>query len=200
MIGALGDAALRAAVRARRELLANGHDVRVSVNVSPLQLGDPGLATRVAELVETQLDDPSGLEVEVTESQLLGGGDVVARNLTSIAELGLRVALDDFGTGYSSLSYLGFLPLHTLKIDRAFVRDLGLPVQATVVRAIVALAHSMELEIVAEGVEDDIQAATLGGWGATCSRATATHHRCRSVSCSRGSPPAVSSPPCRPSP
>lgn len=165
MIGALGDAALRAAIRARRELLARGHDVRVSVNVSPLQLGDPRLATRVAELVHAELDDPGGLEVEVTESQLLGGGDVVARNLTAIAELGLRVALDDFGTGYSSLSYLGFLPLHTLKIDRAFVRDLGQPVQATVVRAIVALAHSMQLEIVAEGVEDDAQADTLGGLG-----------------------------------
>ena len=98
----------------------------------------------------------SALEVEVTESVLLHADTGALNELKSLREAGLRVALDDFGTGYSSLSYLRRLPISVLKIDRSFINDLGNSERSgsdALVQAIIAMAHSLSLKVVAEGVE-----------------------------------------------
>jgi EAL domain-containing protein (putative c-di-GMP-specific phosphodiesterase class I) len=105
---------------------------------------------------------PGALELEITESIAMSGIDVVERLLAGIRALGVELAIDDFGTGYSSLAYLKRFPVQCLKIDRAFVHDLGVDADsAAIVRAIVALGHGLNMRIVAEGVETGTQLALL---------------------------------------
>ena len=106
--------------------------------------------------------DPTRIELEITESALIGDADEVAATLRRIVDLGVRIAIDDFGTGYSNLAYLGRYPLATLKIDRAFVAD---PAQAELLGAIVAMGRALRLELVAEGVELAEQARWLAERG-----------------------------------
>jgi len=128
--------------------------LRIAVNVSPLQFrhGDlPGLIDEV--LVETGLE-PERLELEITEGVMITDFDRTMLVLHRIKALGVRIALDDFGTGYSSLSYLHMFPLSTLKIDRSFVANLGVASEAAAItRAVIALGHALDIEVVAEGVE-----------------------------------------------
>ncbi|MGX1785803.1 EAL domain-containing protein [Bosea sp. NPDC055332] len=128
--------------------------LRIAVNVSPLQFryGDlPGLIDEV--LVETGLE-PDRLELEITEGVMITDFDRTMLVLHRIKALGVRIALDDFGTGYSSLSYLHMFPLSTLKIDRSFVANLGVASEAAAItRAVIALGHALDIEVVAEGVE-----------------------------------------------
>jgi len=112
--------------------------------------------------------EPDQLVLEITETQLLGDADATARRFADLRGLGVRIALDDFGTGYSSLSYLHSLPLDTLKIAKPFVD--GLPAggrEAGFVPMIIDLAHTLELEVIAEGVETPEQLAALREAGAT---------------------------------
>ncbi|HEV8379780.1 MAG TPA: EAL domain-containing protein [Tepidisphaeraceae bacterium] len=125
--------------------------VPVAVNVSMLQFAQPNFATFVAETLRQHELDPQWLELEVTESLLLHDAAATAAKLEAIRDLGVGVALDDFGTGYSSLAYLQKLPIDTLKIDRSFVSAIS--EQTTVIRAILSLAHSLGMKVVAEGVE-----------------------------------------------
>jgi EAL domain-containing protein (putative c-di-GMP-specific phosphodiesterase class I) len=105
---------------------------------------------------------PGALMLEVTETSLVADLAVAARTLRELADLGVRIALDDFGTGYSSLTYLRTLPIHTIKIDRSFVRDLdGNATDEAVTRAILGLAETLGLRPVAEGVEGVSQADRL---------------------------------------
>ncbi|NTV48936.1 MAG: EAL domain-containing protein [Geobacteraceae bacterium] len=128
--------------------------LRVSVNLSARQLRDKAFVPQVVQiLAETGLD-PHYLELELTESALMGDASDTVCKLLRLKELGISISVDDFGTGYSSLSYLKHLPIDTIKIDRSFVRDIvDDPDDAAIVDAIVAMAHSLNLNVIAEGVE-----------------------------------------------
>ena len=126
----------------------------VAVNLSARQLRDNAFVPLVMQiLVETGLD-PHYLELELTESALMGDASDTVCKLLRLKELGISISVDDFGTGYSSLSYLKHLPIDTIKVDRSFVRDIvNDPDDAAIVDAIVAVAHALKLNVIAEGVE-----------------------------------------------
>jgi EAL domain-containing protein (putative c-di-GMP-specific phosphodiesterase class I) len=135
---------------------------RVSVNVSPRQLDDGSLPEEVRAALERNNVPASALELEVTESLLVNGSATITTQLSGLRALGVRIAIDDFGTGYSSLSALRALPVDILKIDRAFVKDLGRDKGSdAIVHTIVTLARQLGLGLVAEGVETQEQAAAL---------------------------------------
>jgi EAL domain-containing protein (putative c-di-GMP-specific phosphodiesterase class I) len=128
--------------------------IGVAVNVSPAQLRGPTLALRVVEALGKSGLGPHRLELEITETVLLHGGDDDLQCLRDLHELGVKVALDDFGTGYSSLSYLQRFPFDRIKIDRSFVSDVTSFEQSkAVIRAVVGLGHTLNMRITAEGVE-----------------------------------------------
>ena len=134
----------------------------LSVNVSPRQFREPDFVQRVLEILEATGAPPHRLKLEVTESLLLEARDEARSRMLELRERGVRFSLDDFGTGYSSLAYLKRLPLDQLKIDQSFVCDL-LQDEASeaIVASIIALARSLRLEVVAEGVESEPQRAWL---------------------------------------
>jgi diguanylate cyclase (GGDEF)-like protein/PAS domain S-box-containing protein len=139
----------------------------VAVNLSPIQFGATIASTVDAVLRETGLR-PSLLELEITEGVLIGDTQNALQTLTALKALGVTLAMDDFGTGYSSLSYLKKFPFDKLKIDRSFVRDLdGGSDGNSIVQAIIALSHSLHLEVTAEGVETAYQLAVLRAAGCT---------------------------------
>jgi EAL domain-containing protein (putative c-di-GMP-specific phosphodiesterase class I) len=154
----LREACSRAA-RWRRAGLPLG---RMSVNLSARQFQHAGLIGQVrATLADTGLE-PAGLEIEITESTVMGDTAKAVDVLRSLKSLGVALSIDDFGTGYSSLGYLKRFPLDVLKIDRTFVMDVvGDPSDAAITRAIIDLAHGLRLEAVAEGVETAEQVAFL---------------------------------------
>ena len=128
--------------------------VRVAVNVSGRQFQRPDLLDRVKEALNQTGLSPDCLELEITESMLMGNVDQTIQKLQGVRDLGLRLAIDDFGTGYSSLSYLSKFPITTLKIDRAFVHDIEINHDtAEIARAIIGLSQGLDLEVVAEGAE-----------------------------------------------
>jgi diguanylate cyclase (GGDEF)-like protein len=133
---------------------------RISINVSALQLKNKNFVARV---VETAQQLPAGaLELEITESTLLDNPEEKVTELEKIRDLGVGIVIDDFGTGYSSLSYLAKLPISTLKIDRSFIRDIESNQRnLSIVTGIISLAHSLELRVVAEGVETEPQLQIL---------------------------------------
>jgi EAL domain-containing protein (putative c-di-GMP-specific phosphodiesterase class I) len=135
---------------------------RVSVNLSARQFQQAGLAQRVRAALQDSGLQPAGLELEITESTVMRDTEEAAGVLRSLKALGVALSIDDFGTGYSSLSYLKRFPLDVLKIDRSFVKDVVEdPNDAAIVRAIIALAHGLNLEAVAEGVETAEQVTFL---------------------------------------
>jgi diguanylate cyclase (GGDEF)-like protein/PAS domain S-box-containing protein len=138
----------------------------VAVNVSARQLGDPKFPERVqATLARHQLE-ARWLQLEVTESVVMTEPELAIGILGSLAALGITIAIDDFGTGYSSFSYLKRLPIHLLKIDRSFVDDIGSsPEGESIVVAIITVAKSLGLEVVAEGVETEIHSSFLAERG-----------------------------------
>ena len=143
-------------------------DVRIAVNVSTLQFRHPGFTSTVLLALSRSGLDPTRLEIEITESVFLEGNDAVLGVLNQLRSLGIRIALDDFGTGYSSLSYLRSFPFDKIKIDKSFVDSITSDTSAmAIVRAIVVLANSLEMETTAEGVEDSYQLAELRGQGCT---------------------------------
>jgi EAL domain-containing protein (putative c-di-GMP-specific phosphodiesterase class I) len=135
--------------------------VRVAVNVSARQFRAGLLDTVASALADTGLA-PDCLELEITEGLLIEDPKAASDVLAKLKALGVHVAIDDFGLGYSSLSYLKHFPLDSLKIDRGFVHGLSIDADdAAIARAIIALAHSLELKVVAEGVETTQQLAFL---------------------------------------
>lgn len=138
-------------------------DLIVAVNLSPRQFKG-GLVERIEHCLEQSGLEPGALELEITERLLMSDSDAVLPMLTALSALGVRISVDDFGTGYSSLSYLKRFPLHNLKIDRSFVA--GLPDHRdsiAITQAVVAMAHSLGMNVTAEGVETAEQAAFLRG-------------------------------------
>ncbi|WP_395088613.1 putative bifunctional diguanylate cyclase/phosphodiesterase [Armatimonas sp.] len=142
-------------------LTENGLSPLIAVNVSTIQLTQPWFLRRVEQTLEATGLPPRLLEMEITESALLGKGAAALKTLEGLHELGIRLAVDDFGTGYSSLSYLRDLPLDCLKIDASFLIDLEAPQTQAIIRAIIELSHALDLEVVAEGVEQEKQRAIL---------------------------------------
>ncbi|WP_447929533.1 EAL domain-containing protein [Sphingopyxis fribergensis] len=130
-------------------------DMRVAVNVSPIQFANADLPKMVAKALAATGLAPGRLELEITESVFLGDTAETARMFKALKELGVRLALDDFGTGYSSLAYLQSAPFDKIKIDQSFVRDATIPGSrnAAIIAAIVALAEALEMETTAEGIE-----------------------------------------------
>lgn len=138
-------------------------DFSLSVNLSPKQLlkGDNFIEMLETVLYQSKLP-PQNLVLELTETAVMQDPDVAITTLSRIHETGVKIAVDDFGTGYSSLNYLKKLPLHKLKIDRSFVKDINIDANGeAIVKAILALAHSLNLEVVAEGVEEKEHVAFL---------------------------------------
>lgn len=136
--------------------------VRIAVNVSPLQLRDNAFVGEIRRVTGLSDDAAAGLELEITESLIMEDVSHSIASLHAIREMGVRIAIDDFGTGYSSLSYLAQLPVDTLKIDRSFVVAISDGPQAlALVSTIINLAHSIQLKVVAEGVETDQQSRLL---------------------------------------
>ncbi|MEY2451007.1 MAG: hypothetical protein QOD92_581 [Acidimicrobiaceae bacterium] len=136
----------------------------LSVNLSARQLGEPSLVDTVATTLRDAGIDPSRVDIwlEVTETLVLRDPEIAAARLAELRALGVRLAVDDFGTGYSSLSYLRRFPVSALKIDRAFVAGLGHSAEdEAIVVAVVRLAHALGLQVVAEGVESEVQLTRL---------------------------------------
>ncbi|QTD54465.1 putative bifunctional diguanylate cyclase/phosphodiesterase [Parasphingorhabdus cellanae] len=130
----------------------------LAVNISPVQLLDPRLPQTVIQALDDAGFPASRLELEITETALLGNDEIVMRTLTKLREFGIRISLDDFGTGYSSLSYLHRFPINRIKIDKSFVRQLPADAgSASIVRAIAQLGQSLQMKITAEGIETDEQ-------------------------------------------
>jgi PAS domain S-box-containing protein len=138
----------------------------MAVNLSARQFRQKELAESIGTiLLETRLD-PHSLELELTESLLMENLEANIATMTKLEAMGVRISIDDFGTGYSSLSYLKRFPIHTLKIDRSFVRDITTdPDDAAIANAVIALAHSLRLNVVAEGVETQEQLDYLQNQG-----------------------------------
>jgi len=163
----VGEWILRKACETTRGWHQQGLDHLVlAVNVSPMQFQKDDFIECVAEVLE-QTDYPADrLEIEVTEGSLIEDRDDCIAKLQSLRDMGVKVAVDDFGTGYSSLSYLQQFPINTLKIDRCFIKQLyESRDNASIVTAIMALAHSMHLDVVAEGVEEPQELAFLSALG-----------------------------------
>ncbi|MCJ8169563.1 EAL domain-containing protein [Atopomonas sediminilitoris] len=154
LIGELDDWVMRRACRDVCRLHGQGLELRVGVNCSALNLSDPELPARVDNALRSSCLPAAYLTIEITENALMGNLLQAADSLQKIRELGVRVSIDDFGTGYSSLAYLRRLPVNTLKIDRSFVRELDTNQQdQELTGAIIAMAHKLQLRVVAEGVE-----------------------------------------------
>ncbi|WP_394220723.1 EAL domain-containing protein [Alteromonas gracilis] len=143
-----------------------GQTFKIAVNVAAKQLSNPGFAYEVEDIIKEAGIDASSIELEVTESALMHDFEQTRDILYALTDLGVTIALDDFGTGYSSLSYLRQFPLNVLKIDRSFVIDMDKEQQAhDIVTAIVNMALSLELSIVAEGIETQAHFSALKDLG-----------------------------------
>jgi diguanylate cyclase (GGDEF)-like protein len=144
----------------------SGAPLSIAVNLSPRQLHDPNLVQSVADALRTTGLSPDTLIIEITENLLLKDAELARSRLAALRALGVKVAVDDFGTGYSSLAYLDRYPVDILKIDRSFVDPLGGSAKsAALVRSIIDMATALEIDAIAEGVEDEHQLATLQSLG-----------------------------------
>jgi diguanylate cyclase (GGDEF)-like protein/PAS domain S-box-containing protein len=165
-IAELGDWVLQEAVQQAAAWRRQGLCVPVAVNVSALQFQQAGLVDRVSELLIANDLPADQLELELTESVLLGDIHEILGELHRLAASGVRLAIDDFGTGYSGLGYLKRLPIHRLKIDRCFVDQLPDDASdAAIVRSVIEMAHALKLDVIAEGVETEAQRRFLAEAG-----------------------------------
>lgn len=169
LILSLGDWGLAEASRQLVEwgkLSSTPLDLRMSVNLSAKEFSRPGLLKRVASVLSSSGLSPENLRLEVTESSLIKGSDTALATMYGLREMGIGLHLDDFGTGYSSLNYLHRFPFDTLKIDRSFIQRVCYHKESVeIVRTILDLAHSLNMEVVAEGIETLDQLHCLRGLG-----------------------------------
>ncbi|WP_134676486.1 bifunctional diguanylate cyclase/phosphodiesterase [Ectopseudomonas khazarica] len=163
----LGDWVLAEACRQLQEWQDNGHAFGpLSVNLAGAQLHQPSLLPRISELLQRHDLQPELLQLEITENFIMSQSGEALDILHRLKDLGVQLAIDDFGTGYSSLSYLKRLPLDVLKIDQSFIRGLpDDPHDLAITRAIIALGNSMQLTVIAEGVETKAQELCLAAEG-----------------------------------
>jgi EAL domain-containing protein (putative c-di-GMP-specific phosphodiesterase class I) len=167
LIVPVGEWVMQSASRqARRWRDAGLKPVTMAVNLSARQFLDQHLERTVKRILGGAGIDAKLMQIEITESMLIGDPDKAARILRALAETGLQISVDDFGTGYSSLAYLKRFPLDALKIDRSFVRDIVRNGDdAAIAVAVIDLGHALQLEVVAEGVETRAQLDFLARHG-----------------------------------
>jgi diguanylate cyclase len=166
LIVPLGEWVLYEACRQASAWQAEGLHLRMAVNLSARQFRQDSLIETVSGALAAARLEPRYLELELTESAVMQDAESSVQILRRLSDLGLRISVDDFGTGYSSLSYLRRLPLDKLKIDRSFIREIVTSRDdAEIVRAIVSLAHSLHLKVIAEGVENAEQLTFLRSLG-----------------------------------
>lgn len=166
LIVQVGDWALRTACQQRVEWTARGSSAfKLCVNLSRIQLRQDGLQERVKNIVQETGVDPALLDLEVTESMVMENVEHAARVLRELGEMGISITIDDFGTGHSSLSALKHLPIDGLKIDKSFIRDLPGQDDTCIAVAIVSMARSLGMHVIAEGVESQAQLDLLKSQG-----------------------------------
>ena len=167
VINELGEFALRQACKDLIEFQKfSDRPLRMAVNLSVRQLNDDSVVDMVSDVINKSGIDPSTLELEITESLLAENINKLLPRLEKLLELGTSLTIDDFGTGYSSLSYLTTFPVSTLKVDRAFVKDMTFNQgDATLTHTIITMAHALKMKVVAEGIEDEEQLAMLREFG-----------------------------------
>ncbi len=164
LINELGDWVLQTACA---EAATWPHQIRLAVNVSPIQLKNQTLALRIASALAASGLNPSRLEIEITEAVLIHDDETALAILHQLRAIGVRIALDDFGTGFSSLSYLKRFPFDKIKIDRCFVSDIEVDGSAAIVQAVVNIAAARNMTTTAEGVETESQREILRKLGCT---------------------------------
>ena len=158
----IGEWVLRTACSQAQKWRDDGLSVPVAVNVSAIQFRQGGFCELIKRVLEETGLPPQLLELELTESLLLSSADMTFSVLQDLEEMGVKLAIDDFGTGYSSLSYLKKLRVNKLKIDRSFIRDIATDSDdAAITTAIINMAKSLKLKVIAEGVEDEAQMSFL---------------------------------------
>ena len=155
LIHALGALVLEQAARQQVRWAHRGYPLRVSVNLSPKQFGDPDLLRSIDATVRKTGCNPQLIELEITESVLLGHDEGTINTLHALCDMGFRLAIDDFGTGYSNLAYLQLYPINCLKIDRSFIQalDTAMPIADL----IITMCRMLQMDVVAEGVETEDQ-------------------------------------------
>ena len=162
LIQHIGTWVLNQACRQSRQWQLAGMSLKISINVSARQLINIGLLAIVKAALTSSGADPNSITLEITESAVTHERDKAGQVLQALKGLGLRIAMDDFGTGYASLANLKALPVDQVKIDQSFIRDLVAdPGDAAITRGVIAMAHSMHLSVIAEGLEDEQQLAFL---------------------------------------
>ena len=162
LIATVGQHVLHQACQQGAAWHRGGHPIRVGVNVSGRQLDTETWVDDVYDTLTTTGFDPAALVLEITETCLMRDVDATARRLAAVKQLGVRIAIDDFGTGYSSLDHLRQFPIDLLKIDRSFVaRMLYNPEGRTLIRTLIQLGKALNIETLAEGIEDTHQLAYL---------------------------------------
>jgi diguanylate cyclase (GGDEF)-like protein/PAS domain S-box-containing protein len=159
LIFELGEMVLRTACQKAREWACAGHgDLRVAVNISGRQFRQPDFLETVARIICETRVAPGSLELEFTESVIMEKADKNIDALRALKKMGVRLSIDDFGTGYSSLNYLKHFPIDAIKIDRSFIADVDCNSDdAAITEAIISMAHSLKLRVIAEGVENGEQ-------------------------------------------
>jgi diguanylate cyclase (GGDEF)-like protein len=164
--GLIDELMLQLLERGCRDALDWDPELSIAINISPIQLKDPWLAQKILATLTRVGFPPHRLGLEITENALIVDADNARRTIESLKQQGMKVALDDFGTGYSSLQHLRMLPFDKIKIDRSFVQALDKDADALkIVRAIISLAGSLDLPVVAEGIESEATARQLGALG-----------------------------------
>jgi diguanylate cyclase (GGDEF)-like protein len=193
--GAIGEMTFNLLRKACREAAGIEGGPHLSLNLSPVQLQDDELASRILKVLEETAFPPSRLEIELTEAALVTDLDAARAILSTLRERGVRVALDNFGTGHASLLQLRQLPFDKLKIDRTFVRRMNVDAEsATLVRTIVSMAKNLGLVVVAEGVESAEQAKALAALGCDIGQG---YHFGRATAAIEVKPPGVEAKPQR---
>lgn len=162
LINGIGAWVLTMACTTAQRWNRSGHPLKIAVNLSSRQFRGNDLLTIVRDVLARTGCEPQWLELEITESLLLDGDNAVRATLLAFRDMGISIAIDDFGTGYSALGYLKRFPIGVLKIDRSFTADITVETDSTeLVKAIISMARSLNLELVAEGVETEVQEAFL---------------------------------------
>ena len=163
LIGEIGTIVLHKACAQLRAWIDEGFDPPLlALNLSPIQFNDPGLSDSICRILEEYQLTPERFELEITETVIMQDGELALGTLQALSERGFRLSIDDFGTGYSSLAYLKRFPVDTLKIDRSFITDMtSNDNDRAIVTAIMALANSLRLQVIAEGVETCAQFEAL---------------------------------------